>query len=740
MATLRPTFSESWYRVADLKVKLRGAAQISRQFYRGDRWYVVRDPAGNQFHRLSAPAYNFVGLLDGTRTVSEAWELVGGQLADDAPTQNEVIQILSQLHSANLIEANVSPDAAVLLRRHKKMIKRQWQGRFMNILFPRIPLWDCDNFLKRWMPAMRPLLSWFGVIVWLAVVIGAAASVAPRWPELQAAASGAIDPSNWIFLWASFVLIKVIHELGHGFATRRFGGEVHEMGVMFLVLVPCPYVDASTAWAFPNKWARIFVGAGGMIFELFIAAIMAFVWLNTNTGLLNHLAYNVMLIASVSTVIFNANPLLRYDGYYILSDWLEIPNLRHKSTEYTMGLFKRHLFGVKSPIPLPPPKQRFWLFFYAVASTIYRTMIGVAIILMVWQTVPVLGVVMAIGGVITWLAVPIVKLTKYLMLNAELHRKRLRAVAWTGGIAAGIFVAIGMIQFPIHYEALGIIEPANRLRVFTESSGVVDQILVRDGQTVEKGQPILICTDREQELEIAQFEARLNALRAKRQYGIAADPNLKLIVDKQIEVTNKELSRMKERQAKLTLTAPMSGRLSAPQLGHLKGKYLKEGEEIGFVATWENLRIVASIDQSDAAMVYRKGLAKGSQADIRPAGTLWARGSGVWGWKDQKATLEQLGDDANADWLRPAATWEVYHPALIINNGGNAEVDMTDPEGKKLVRPHVNVFMMMRNPGEEYMPGQRAHVRFEIGRQPLLTNWSRRIWQVIQAHSRGKWT
>src|SRR3954469_2582336 len=142
MAQVRPTFSESWYRVADLRIKLRGSAQISRQFYRGDRWYVVRDPAGNQFHRLSAPAYRFVGLLDGTRTVAEAWDLVGGQLADDAPTQNEVIQILSQLYAANLVETDIPPDATVLLRRHKKQMQRKLQGRLMNLLFPRIPIWD----------------------------------------------------------------------------------------------------------------------------------------------------------------------------------------------------------------------------------------------------------------------------------------------------------------------------------------------------------------------------------------------------------------------------------------------------------------------------------------------------------------------------------------------------------------------------------------------------------------------
>src|SRR5881227_970441 len=212
MLQLRPTFSESWYRVVSLKPKLRSTAQISRQYYRGERWYVVRDPAGNQFHRLSDAAYRFVGLLDGTRTVGEAWDLVGGQLADDAPTQPEVIQILSQLHTANLIETNVSPDAMVLLRRHKALQKRQLQGRLMNILFPRIPIWDPDRFLKRWMPVAKVFLSKLGIVLWLIVVGAAISRIAPLGPELQQAAKNTLDiqghPENILLLWLTFALIK----------------------------------------------------------------------------------------------------------------------------------------------------------------------------------------------------------------------------------------------------------------------------------------------------------------------------------------------------------------------------------------------------------------------------------------------------------------------------------------------------------------------------------------------------
>src|SRR5262249_53890280 len=153
-----------------------------------------------------------------------------------------------------------------------------------------------------WMPVVKPMFSKIGAIVWLVVVIAALATVLPTYNApggLKEAASNAINPSNWLWLWFVFVLIKFIHECGHAFACRRFGGEVHEMGIMFLVFIPTPYVDASTAWAFPSKWARMFVGAAGMIVEIFFAAICAFIWRNTNsTELINQLAYNAMLIAS----------------------------------------------------------------------------------------------------------------------------------------------------------------------------------------------------------------------------------------------------------------------------------------------------------------------------------------------------------------------------------------------------------------------------------------------------------
>ena len=741
MPQMRPTFSESWYRVADLKARLRPSTQVSRQFYRGDRWYVVRDPAGNQFHRLSAPAWRFVGLLDGTRTVAECWELVGGQLADEAPTQPEVIQILSQLHSANLIEADVTPDAAVLLRRHKQMIKRQWQGRLMNILFPRIPLWDADQFLKRWMPVMRVFISPMGALLWLAFIGLAAAQLVPQWSKLRDAASTAIEPSNWLWLWATFVGIKAIHELGHGFICRRYGGEVHELGVMFLVLVPAPYVDASSAWAFPNKWHRIAVGAGGMIFELFVAAIMAFVWVNTNTASpWNHLAYNAMLVASVSTILFNANPLLRYDGYYMLADWLEIPNLRYRSTEYTMGLIKRHLFRVKSPHPLPPVVQRIWLFIYCIASSFYRTLVGIFIIFMVYERVPVLGVLMALGGVITWIAVPIVKTFKYLMIEPELHRKRTRAAAWVLSATAAAIILVGFIPMPLGLKTEGVVQPINEIKIGAQYGGFVSEIRVRDGDTLKKDQVILVCYDRELDAQIDSLKADARIYEAQLQMARASDhPRIDMYFG-MLKSTQKQLAELQAKRESLTIKAPIAGTLVAPRIQDLKHKYIQQGEEIAAVAQMDQLRITAVIDQDDAAQVFDALRVAASNEKLNPEVRLAGINDGTLKWTQYlPVTLERTGPKASDPVRRPTYINELPTPALSQHAGGDIQTDPSDQSGRKLLRPMYAAWMILPNPDHYYEPGQRVTIRFPLANEPLYKRWERRLWQLIQARTKSKW-
>ena len=735
---LRPTFSESWYRVASLRAKLRAGAQISRQFYRGERWYVVRDPAGNQYHRLSDAAYRFVGLLDGSRTVEEAWEVVGGTLEDDAPTQPEVIQILSHLYSANLIDADVTPDATVLLRRHKQLSKRKMQNRLMNVLFPRIPLWDPDRFLKRWMPLARIGFSKFGALIWIAVITAAIVALIPHWDSgdhgLKTAAAKSINlhtnAINAVYLWLVFCFIKLIHELGHAFSCRRFGGECHELGIMFLVFIPTPYVDASSAWSFRNKWQRVFVGAAGMIVELFFASLCAFIWLNTpETDLINQLAFNAMLVASFTTIVFNANPLLRYDGYYILSDFLEIPNLRQKSTDYTMGLIKRHIFGVKLQQPLPPVLQRFWLFAYCISSSIYRTFVGIVIILLVAFQIPILGILMALGGVITWVTMPVFKVFKYLALEPELHRKRARATLVTLAFAAAVIAVIGFIPFPMNVDEVARAEAAAHESVRPEWGGFVTDIRAHDHQILKgpvrdtenkittPGDVILVAHDPELDKDIASTEFKVRYYEDKLRADRSTEPAMVDIDLYQLGAVQNQLNELEDRRAKLTVRAAMDGMLIAPNLKDMVGRYVKQGEEIAMLMQTDRLNVRVLLEQKEAGMITRKD-------SKNPKG-------GAQNVETRVRLVSDVGNElmGGTPRLHTRATDEGI-PGLDSTTGEEQVTDPRHPD--KLANKQFQIDVPVVNPDGRYVPGQKAWVRFKLGRQPLYWQWGRKILQLIQ--------
>jgi len=341
-------------------------------------------PISNNDHfRLTESGYYLIALLNGDRTVEQAWEQSMTVLGDAAPTQGEVIQLLGQLYSSNLLRGDVPPDVEGMFNRFRKRKLREIGGTLGNLLFLKIPLFDPDRLLDGLVKVFWWVYTPVGCILWAIIIALGVRALMGQWDSLMSQANNILDPSNLLWLYACFAVIKGIHELGHGVACKKFGhsegtsGEVHTIGIMLLVLTPMPYVDATSSWSFRRKWRRVAVAGAGMYLELAVAAIAAILWANSATGsLLHSLSYNVMFIASVSTLLFNANPLLRFDGYYILSDMLEIPNLNQRSKQYLYYLVRKYAWRVRNPIsPAHNTGERGWFFFYAIAATVYRVFI-----------------------------------------------------------------------------------------------------------------------------------------------------------------------------------------------------------------------------------------------------------------------------------------------------------------------------------------------------------------------------
>jgi len=728
----RPTFSETWYRVAELKPHLLSSVQVHRQQFRGHMWHVLQDPASNQFFRLNEAAYRFVALLDGRRNVADAWKISNDQFGDMSPTQGEVIQLLGQLYSSNLLQADLPPDSEGLFKRYKKRKGREVKGYLSNLLFIRIPLLDPDRFLDRWVGVAGGLYTWVGFILWLVLISVGGWFVISNWDAAVGQASDLFKQmleqqrlaSNAALMFMCFWGIKIFHEFSHGFACKKFGlnsgsgGEVHVMGIMFMVFTPIPYVDASSSWAFRHKWHRAIVGLGGMYIELAIAAVAAIVWAHTADKTLIHtVAYNVMLIGSVTTILFNGNPLLRYDGYYILSDLLEIPNLAQRSKDYLYYLVKKYVWRVRKPRnPAHTAGERGWFVFYGIASTVYRTIIVAAILYFVYQAIPVAGAILASMALIAWLFVPLYKFFAYLFTNQELSRSRGLAMFTTAVFLVLLVGGLGYTPCHDRIYASGIVEPQERRVVNAQSEGIVTFVAPTDTR-VTVGQPLVVAENRDLLAELLLNQIQLKSYEIERQQAVKSMYDLRPF-NEQIRAQKTYIADAEKDVRDLTLTSPIDG-IWVLRNPHLEGAYAKSTEPFGEVIS-EKLVIRVTAQQEDAPRILRECLddPELSRVQIRVEG---------------RPDLVMTGRIVKAE---RAATKKLPSQALAVGAGGKITLDPNDRSGTTAEQEVLKFVIEVDPPADGQPPiasGQRVIVQFNTPWKPLAAQWWLKIIRLLPA-------
>lgn len=720
MSAERRTTHESWYRLAPLKPRLRVGVEVTRQRFRGDLWFVVEDAASNQYFRLSDSAYRFVGLLNGHHSVEEALAECERAIGDRAPTRGEAVTILGQLYSSNLLIADASPDAEALLRRGRRRVAREVKGRLKSFLFVQIPILDPDRFLTRWAWLASPLYTPVGVALWLALLLAGLIAVARRLPEFTQAAGDILAPSNLGWLLATFVFIKLAHELGHGFACKVLGrrertggaaGECHEMGILLIVMLPIPYVDASSAWTLRSRWKRIIVNAGGMHFELALAAAAALVWAATATGTqVNALAYNAIFLASITTVLFNANPLLRYDGYYILSDLCEAPNLYQRSREAIYYYIKKYLFNARDPKdPASSTRTRNWLTTYGVASAVYRFVVLIIIIRFIAGQLFALGLLLAIVAAVMLFATPIAQLVKYLANASEIARTRRRATLITSGGFALVLAILLIIPVPDRVRIDGIVDATRTIEIFSGADGFVDWI-EQDARQVRAGDTLLRQSNPESQTILIQVSARLEATRTGRLASLD-DPPTSSVLEQRERVLQHQLRNTLDQLDRQHITAPFDGLWVTPVGERAIGAFIPRGERIGQLVDPSDLRIRAIVDQSGAASLQREATSR--PVDIRPIGR-----------PDQKLQGEVRS-------ISTAGREALPSPALGTAGGGRTETDPTDDQG---MRPREPVFELLIQPNttDDLFVGQRVQIRFAREPKPVFAQLLRAARQEFQ--------
>ncbi len=709
--------------------------------YQRGNYYVVKDPVSLKYYRFDPEHFRVLELLDGTKNLED----VRTQLLVDFPyvraTLADLQQVVVDLHVKGLVYSDRPGQGWVLLERSRETRRKRWLGIAQNILSLRLPGWDPEWTLARLYPLVRWAFRPWALALQVALSAAAYLLLAMQFdtfrqnlPEFQQF----FGWPNLAFMYLTLAATKVLHELGHGLTCRHFGGECHEIGVILLVFSPTLYCDVSDSWMLRNKWRRIAIGAAGMWVETVLSSLALFVWWFTRPGLFHHLCLNVFFISTISTVVFNLNPLMRYDGYYMLSDLLEIPNLGEKSRTMLRNAFARTCLGIETrEDAFMPQRGREWLVAYAVASTTYRWLILFGITLFLYTVLKPyelqsIGVALAwasLAGIVISLVVDVTRIITA-PRNKPLSRTRITA---TMLVAAAAVLAALTIPLPLHFEAPFLIEPHGVAHVYTTVGGTLREIHVRPGQRVSRGDLLVRLADPEKERQYRDLVAQLQVQKVEmKKYRELNQPEKLAVARETVQSLEAQVADYERQLQELTVEAPCDGTVvTVPRVVEPKtattgfelhpwygtpldeqnlGCLLDPRTEVLSIAPDSRFQAVLLVDQSDRADVVRGGRVQ-IKFDHLPAEMF-------------DGTIGEIAEH-----------YAAYAPGSLSNKAGGELATVTDPQGReRLTSIAYEATVLLDEESALLRAGMRGRSRFSVGHRSAW-QWAWR-WLRLTFHFR----
>jgi putative peptide zinc metalloprotease protein len=552
-----------------------------RQHYLGRSYWVVKDPVGLQYYRFQEEEFGILQMLDGQTSLDEIKERFEEEFPPQKITLEELQQFLGMLHRSGLVVADVPGQGRQLHKRRNERKRKQFLGAISNILCIRFKGFDPERFLNWLYPYVRWIFSPWTTAIGGLLALSALLLVTVQFevfrsklPEFQQFFS----IHNAFLLALVLGVTKVFHEFGHGLTCKHFGGECHEMGIMVLVLTPCLYCNVSDSWMLPSKWQRAAIGAAGICVEVLLASICTFLWWFSHPGLFHNLCLNVMFISSVSTIIFNANPLLRYDGYYILSDLTEIPNLRQKATSILSRKLGQWCLGLEpQEDPFLPQRNQIFFALYSVAAAAYRWVVALSICWFLYKLfqsyhLKFVGQIVVAMSLYGLFFMPLYQLGKFFYVPGRIDQVKKPYFYTTSGVLTVAVLAFCFLPLPHSVICTLEVQARDAKLVYVDVAGNLVEVDVKPGQPVVKGQALARLQNYDLALDVAkaqgmvdEYAARLDSLRQQSfrdPHALSEIP----MVSEALTTAKNQLQEKAENQRRLSLAAPAEGMVLPPPL------------------------------------------------------------------------------------------------------------------------------------------------------------------------------
>lgn len=686
--------SEKLYsRLAELEAVRRADIEITRQVTRSEAWYVVHDPVTFRHHRMSVQDYQIFAGIQQHRTLDECFrELVKRKVVDETDTEKFYAWVV-QLNRLGLISLPIDTGRVL----HERSVEKKIAGRtakLAGIMFYRMPLWSPDAFLRRTLNLVAPLFTRVALMIWLFVMCISCLYVWQHGNELSDPFRYASATQSALLMAGLLVVLKGVHEFGHAYACRYFGGRVPEMGMFFIVFTPCAYVDASASWSFADRRRRIIVALAGMYFES-IAAVGALVlWGLSGPGLVKAAAHQALMLATIVTIGFNVNPLMKFDGYYVLADLLGMPELRNDAIHEWKRCVKRFLYGVRLPSAAQTRNESAGLTVFGCLLSMYKVTVIVGISTLI-AAIPVIGLPMGLTFFVSFFWQLLGKFVRYTMTSEELQWRRVRGVAVA---ATGIFGGLGILFYlpsPAMTAAYGVVRHEFRQTLHAGADGVLDSVAARHGQTVAAGQEICRLSSDLLDAEAKRLTAALTDADLEMRAMMSEEParyQTAMLALAQVRSRYRQVSLDQEA---MTAVAPTQGQVFVAPILQRPGSWVRQGEVLAVIG--HGRRIVDAVISEEEAIA---GLPKpGDRVQVWPEGGIGHPVRGV--------LLE----------VSPAARKEIRETSLISNAGGPVEVH---PETEESDLAWFSIRVLLENELEASVcDGVRAVVKLDVERPPI---------------------
>lgn len=705
--------SPHWFRVADLTPRLRHHTTVSHHRYQRRSWYVMHDRATGKVHRFTPAAYAFVKALDGKSTVDEIWRRLAVDLAVDAPSQHDIVTLLVELHEADILQGHRPPDAAELHHHVARQRRTPWINALKNPLSVTIPLWDPDALLTRHQWVARLLFHGGSLLLWCLLVLPALFLAAAYSADLfETARTELLSGSGLLVTGLVFPVMKFFHEAGHALAVKAYGGSVHRTGLIIIGIFPIPYVDASTAATFPRKGERIVVGAAGMAAELAIAAVALYTWIVVEPGLIRDIAFSTIAVATISIAIVNGNPLLRFDGYFILCDLIEMPNLAQRSTRYWGQRLSRVFANVQDQTPQHTTGlERAWFIAYGPLASVYRVVVLLGLSIWIATEYLAVGVVLASVALFSSLVLPSVKGVRHLLRQAD-GQGKLSSAYWRLTTVMLVFASfLAFVPVPMSTLSEGVVALPETAYLRAAADGFVHQVHAPFGSRVEPGHAILTKDNITLTSEVRIARIRMDELTARYTAEQFADRVAAEITRAQLDEVRQQLELAENRVVRLVATSQQLGEFVATSTRDLADRFFAKGETIGIVSPNVATRIHALVGQEDIELVRSR---------LQTVNVL---------------AISDLTTPRQARIVRevPAAGFDLPSHALTVAGGGQLPTrDATS--GGAPAKSTQRVFLIeldLEDPLPPRIFGGRVYVRFEHQPEPLIFRGYRRIRQLL---------